>query len=178
MGKLSRRQIDDIMPPTYERGTCWFWCGFHWPWRRRDSFFCLHNILWTSDWTLTKFSWTYNWDITKNSIDFGDLDLIFKVKAIEKPKIHGLGKSVFSENTVTSFSYLSQKVGPMYYRSWTCTKCLSCGSTWEITHCNPPLKHFWKGRMLTVLSTSLRKTFFAWPFVLNEKRILADYIYP
>ena len=150
MGKLSRWQIDDIMPPTYERGTYWFWCGFHWPRHWRDSFFCPHNILWTSDWTLTKFSWTYNWDITKNSIDFGDLDLIFKVKAIEKPKIRGLGTSVFSENTVTSFSYISQKVGPMQF--WTCTKCPSCGSTREITHRNPPLKHFWKRHTICLLS--------------------------
>ena len=31
----------------------------------------------------------YNWDITENLIlDFGDLDLIFKVTAVEKLKIH------------------------------------------------------------------------------------------
>ena len=38
---------------------------------------CLHNILWTSGWILTKFSWIYNWYITKNWLDFDDLDLIF-----------------------------------------------------------------------------------------------------
>ena len=27
---------------------------------------CLHNILKTSGWILTKFSWIYKWDITKN----------------------------------------------------------------------------------------------------------------
>ena len=64
---------------------------------------CLHNILWTSGWILTKFSWIYNWDLTKNWLDFGDLDLIFKITAVEKLKIHGMGTS-FYENTVTSFS--------------------------------------------------------------------------
>ena len=41
-------------------------------------FSCLHNILWTSGWILTKFAWIYNWDITKNWLDFGDLNLIFQ----------------------------------------------------------------------------------------------------
>ena len=45
---------------------------------------CLHNILWTSGWILTKFAWIYHKDITKNRLDFGDLDLIFKVTAVEK----------------------------------------------------------------------------------------------
>ena len=35
-------------------------------------------------------------------LDFDDLDLIFKVTAVEKLKIHGLGISVFSENTIAS----------------------------------------------------------------------------
>ena len=38
----------------------------------------------------------------KNWLDFGGLDLIFKVTAVEKLKIYGRGTSVFSENTVTS----------------------------------------------------------------------------
>ena len=63
---------------------------------------CLHNILWTSSWILTKCSWIYNRGITKNWSDFGDLDLIFKVTAVEKLKTWW-GTSVFSENTVTSF---------------------------------------------------------------------------
>ena len=67
------------------------------------TFSCLHNILGTSGWVLTKFLWIYNWDITKNWLDFGDLDLIFKVTAVEKLKIHFGGTSVFSENTVTNF---------------------------------------------------------------------------
>ena len=62
---------------------------------------CLHNILWTSGWILTKFSWIYNWDI-KNWLDFGD-NLICKVIAVEKLKIHCEGTSDFSENIVTSF---------------------------------------------------------------------------
>ena len=44
-----------------------------------------------------------NGDITKNRLGLGDLDLIFKVTAVEKLKIHGQGTSVFSENTVTSY---------------------------------------------------------------------------
>ena len=49
---------------------------------------CLHNVLWTSGWILTKFSWIYNWNIAKNWIDLGDLDEIFKITAA------GLGSSV------------------------------------------------------------------------------------
>ena len=64
---------------------------------------CLHNIMWTSSLMLTKFSLIRNWGVTKNWFDFGDLDLIFKVTAVKKLKIHGVGTSVFSENTVTSF---------------------------------------------------------------------------
>ena len=75
------------------------------------TFSCLHNILWTSGWILTKFSWLYNLDVTKNWLDFGDLDLIFKVTAVEKLKIRGWGTSVFSENTVTSFSKFLWKKG-------------------------------------------------------------------
>ena len=56
-------------------------------------------------WIHTKFSWIYNWDITKNLLDFGDLDLIFKVTAVGKLIIYGgggRGTSVFSENTIIS----------------------------------------------------------------------------
>ena len=66
------------------------------------TFSCLHYILWTSGWVLTKFSWIYNMDIPKNRLDFGDLDLIFKVTAEEKLKIRGRETYVFSKNTVTS----------------------------------------------------------------------------
>ena len=37
----------------------------------------------------------YNWDI-KNLLDSGDLDIIFKVTAVEKLKILGWGTSVTS----------------------------------------------------------------------------------
>ena len=43
------------------------------------------------------------WDITKKCLDFGDLDLIFKVTAVEKLKIQGWWTSVFSENTITCY---------------------------------------------------------------------------
>ena len=52
---------------------------------------CLHNILFTSGWILTKFSRIY----LKELIKFGDLHLILKVTAVEKLKIHGVGTSVF-----------------------------------------------------------------------------------
>ena len=45
---------------------------------------CVHNILWTSGWILTKFAWICNWNITKNCLNFDDLDLIFKVTAVKK----------------------------------------------------------------------------------------------
>ena len=38
----------------------------------------------------------YNWDTPKNLLDSGDLDIIFKVTAVEKLKIHyggGVGHS-------------------------------------------------------------------------------------
>ena len=57
-----------------------------------------HNILWTSGCILTKFSWLYNVDITKNWL-VGDLDLIFKVTALEKLKIHCRGH-LFSLKTL------------------------------------------------------------------------------
>ena len=44
--------------------------------------------------------------MTKNGLDFVDLDLFFKVTAVEKLKIYGWGTSVLSENTVTSFLFL------------------------------------------------------------------------
>ena len=41
----------------------------------------------------------YNWDTTKNVLDFGDLDLIFKLTAVEKLKIHD-GGHLFSLKTL------------------------------------------------------------------------------
>ena len=74
--------------PTYGEGGIFFLCGSFWHWLcigMRLS--CLHNILWISGWILTKFSWIYSWDQTKNWLDLCDLDIIFKVTAIEKLKI-------------------------------------------------------------------------------------------
>ena len=79
----------NYVPPPKGRGTNWFWCG-------PDgvgigvgisvgiALSCLHNILWTGGYILTKFSWIYNWDITKNWLDFGDIDLIFKITVVER----------------------------------------------------------------------------------------------
>ena len=44
----------------------------------------------------------YNWDQMKVCLNFGDVDLIFKVTAVEKLKIHGGEITVFSENTIIS----------------------------------------------------------------------------
>ena len=40
---------------------------------------CVHDISWSSDWNFTKLAWIYHWDKLKSWLDFGDLDLIFKV---------------------------------------------------------------------------------------------------
>ena len=66
------------------------------------TLFCLYIILWASGWSLSKLSWIFNWDITKNCLDIGDLDLIFKVTAVEKLKIRE-GDIFFSENTIASW---------------------------------------------------------------------------
>ena len=79
-----------IMFPNLREGDILIWCGSVdigvWV---GVTLSCLHNILWISDWILTKFSWIYNLDITKNWLDFADLDLIVKVTAVEKMKILG-----------------------------------------------------------------------------------------
>ena len=40
---------------------------------------CLHSITWTNEWILTKLVQTHYWAGGKKLLDFGDLDLIFKV---------------------------------------------------------------------------------------------------
>ena len=72
------------------------------------TLFCQHIILWTGSWILNKFTWIYNLGITKKWLDLSDLDLIVKVTAVEKLKIHSRRPSVFSENTVTSLFLLSE----------------------------------------------------------------------
>ena len=63
---------------------------------------CLHNNLLTSGLILTKFSLIYNLDI-KNGLHFGNLDLIFKVTAIEK-HLQWWGRGV--GRSVTSLEYI------------------------------------------------------------------------
>ena len=46
----------------------------------------------------------------KELIRFCDLDLIFKVTAVEKLKIHSVGTSVFSENIVLIFLFLHENI--------------------------------------------------------------------
>ena len=65
---------------------------------------CLHNILWIWLDSYNKFSWIYNWDIIMSWLDFCDLDLIFKITAVENLKIYSWGTSVFSD-TVTRFFF-------------------------------------------------------------------------
>ena len=93
-------------------GYC-FWCGSQWHWHDTGmTLFCLHNILWTICWILTKFSWIYmyNWDITNNWLDFGDLNLIFKVTAVEKIEkcltLSCLQNILGTSNWILTFSWI------------------------------------------------------------------------
>ena len=56
------------------------------------------------------FSWIWNWDISKYWLDFGDLDLIFKVTAVEKLKIHGGGHLFSLKMTATSYHMTKQEM--------------------------------------------------------------------
>ena len=40
---------------------------------------CVHSISWINSWNLTKLAQIHHWDRGKKWLDFGDLDLIFKV---------------------------------------------------------------------------------------------------
>ena len=40
---------------------------------------CAHSISWINRWNLTKLAQIHHWDWGKKWLDFGDLDLIFKV---------------------------------------------------------------------------------------------------
>ena len=40
---------------------------------------CVHSISWINRWNLTKLAQIHHWDWGKKWLDFGDLDLIFKV---------------------------------------------------------------------------------------------------
>ena len=63
------------VPQPKGRGTYCFWCGS----RRRPRCFLRYSITWTSGWILTKLAQTHYWKGEKKWLDFGDLDLIFKV---------------------------------------------------------------------------------------------------
>ena len=65
------------------RGTYWFWCWSHWHWRLH---LCWHHFLVCA---------ISGESVVRFRPDFCDLDLIFKVTAIEKLKIHGGGISVW-----------------------------------------------------------------------------------
>ena len=47
---------------------CWHW---------RDRF--MYPLYLLNQWNVTKLAWIYHWDELKSWLDFGDLDLIFKV---------------------------------------------------------------------------------------------------
>ena len=53
---------------------------------------------------------------------FGDLNLIFKVTAVDKPKIDNEGTSVSSENTVTNYNCISsiQRVNITFFEDMIC----------------------------------------------------------
>ena len=72
------------VPPPKEKGTC-FWYGSRWCWH--DTFLSAQYFV--NQWLDAHqiFMDIYSWDITKNQLDFDDLDLIFKVTAVEKLKI-------------------------------------------------------------------------------------------
>ena len=87
----------------------WFWCGSywhrypHWRWQRWcHTFLSAQDLVnqWLESYQIFMI---YNWDITKNWLNLGDLDLIFKVTAVEKLKIHSGGMFAFSVNIVTSY---------------------------------------------------------------------------
>ena len=49
---------------------------------------CLHSIFWTNGWILTKLAHMHYWDGGKKWLDFGDLNLIFKVTpALDQKKL-------------------------------------------------------------------------------------------
>ena len=57
----------------------WPWPHFQGHWRTYMTISCTHYISWTNEWNFTKLAWIHHWDKFKSWLDFGDLDLIFKV---------------------------------------------------------------------------------------------------
>ena len=97
---ISHNKINYVPSPK-GKGTYCFWCGSHWHWYWHDTFLSAQYLV-NQRLDSHQFSRTYNWDIAKNLLDFGYLDLIFKITAAEKLKILLGTSSNFSENTVTS----------------------------------------------------------------------------
>ena len=62
---------------------------------------CLHSFFWSNRWILTKLAYTHYWDGGKNWLDFGDLDLIFKVTPV-------IFMSNFDQNTLSALYHLNQ----------------------------------------------------------------------
>ena len=64
----------------------WLWTNFQvhcqtWSTKFKPKSVCLHVVSWTIGWNVTKFARLYKSDRINNLLDFGDLDLIFKVTA-------------------------------------------------------------------------------------------------
>ena len=64
----------------------WPWSNFQddcqtYPTKIKPKSVCLHVISWTTGWNVTKFASLYKLDRINSLLDFGDLDLIFKVTA-------------------------------------------------------------------------------------------------
>ena len=62
---------------------------------------CMHSILWINWWILTKLTQKHHWDMEKKWLDFGDLDLIFKVTP-------ALSMSNFDQNSFSAPYLLNQ----------------------------------------------------------------------
>ena len=75
-------------------GTYCFWCRSYSHWHQRlyrhHTFLSAQYLM--NHWLNSYQSFfIYNWDVTKNLLDFGGLDQIFKVTAVEKLKIYCSG---------------------------------------------------------------------------------------
>ena len=90
---------------------------FWWPWSNfqghcqaykfKPKSFCLHVVSWTIGWNVTKFAGLYKLDRINSLLDFGDLDLIFRVTVswLKLPPQTGLegGGRLFSLKTLLYF---------------------------------------------------------------------------
>ena len=78
-----------------------------WTYSFKPKSVCLHVVSWTIGWNVTKFARLYKLDMINSLLDFGDLDLIFKVTAswLKLPPETGLGGGghLFSLKTLLYF---------------------------------------------------------------------------